>query len=195
MPLGVRSILAVIFLKERIYIYRTIALIFGFIGMLIIIRPGFIDISIGVSMALCSCLFWSTVIVITKKMSANDSAVTILAYQYVIMIIYMSVLAIFFWQVPSVKSLGFIFLSALSGAIFHLCINNAYRLVDVTMTQPYTFLGLIFSSILGFYIFGDIPDKFTWLGAFIIFIGILIITYRETKLKKSIVSKDLSINS
>jgi len=63
------------------------------------------------------------------------------------------------------------------------------------MTQPYTFLGLIFSSILGFYIFGDIPDKYTWLGAFIIFIGLLIITYRETKLKKSIVSKDLSINS
>ena len=82
-------------------------------------------------------------------MSADDSAVTILAYKYVIMIIYMSVLAIFYWQVPSVKSLGFIFLSALSGAIFHLCINNAYRLVDVTMTQPYTFLGLIFSGIAG----------------------------------------------
>ena len=107
----------------------------------------------------------------------------------------MLVLAIFYWEAPSIKTLGFIFLSALSGAIFHLCINNAYRLVDVTMTQPYTFLGLIFSSILGFYIFGDIPDKYTWLGAFIIFIGLLIITYRETKLKKSIVSKDLSINS
>ena len=76
--------------------------------MLIIIRPGFIDISICVSMALCSCLFWSTVIVITKKMSTDDSAVTILAYQYVIMIIFMSVLAIFFWQVPSIKSLVFI---------------------------------------------------------------------------------------
>ena len=107
----------------------------------------------------------------------------------------MSVLAIFFWQVPSVKSLGFIFLSALSGAIFHLCINNAYRLVDVTMTQPYTFLGLIFSSILGFYIFGDIPDKYTWLGAFIIFVGILIITFRETKLNKQIAAKELNINT
>ena len=189
------TILAVIFLKEKIYIYRTIALIFGFVGMLIIIRPGFIDISIGVSMALCSCFFWSTVIVITKKISADDSAVTILAYQYVIMIIFMSVLAIFYWQAPSIKTLGFIFLSALSGAIFHLCINNAYRLVDVTMTQPFTFLGLIFSSILGFYIFGDIPDKYTWLGAFIIFVGILIITYRETKLKKQIAAKELNINT
>ena len=188
------TILAVIFLKERIYIYRTIALIFGFVGMLIIIRPGFIDISIGVSMALVSCFFWSVVIVITKKLSADDSAVTILAYQYVIMIIFMSIITIFNWQSPSIKTLGYIFLAALSGAIFHLCINNAYRLVDVTMTQPYTFLGLIFSSILGFYIFGDIPDKYTWLGAFIIFIGILIITYRETKLKKQITDKNLNIN-
>ena len=63
------------------------------------------------------------------------------------------------------------------------------------MTQPYSFLGLIFSSILGYYIFNDIPDLYTWFGAFIIFIGVLIITYREMKLKKEIVSKDLNINS
>ena len=189
------TILAVMFLGERIYIYRTIALILGFVGMLVIIRPGFIDISLGVAMALGSSFFWAIVIVMTKKISADDSAITILAYQYIFMIIFTSILTIFFWQTPSIKTLGFLLLAALTGTIFHLCINHAYKLVDVTMTQPYSFLGLIFSSILGYYIFNDIPDLYTWLGAFIIFIGVLIITYREIKLKKEIVSKDLNINS
>ena len=146
-------------------------------------------------MALGSSFFWAIVIVMTKKMSAEDSAITILAYQYIFMIIFTSILTIFFWQTPSIKTLGFLLLAALTGTIFHLCINHAYILVDVTMTQPYSFLGLIFSSILGYYIFNDIPDLYTWLGAFIIFVGVLIITYREIKLKKEIVSKDLNINS
>ena len=189
------TILAIIFLREKIYIYRTIALILGFIGMLVIIRPGFIDISIGVSMALGSSFFWSIVIVMTKKMSADDSAITILAYQYVFMIIFTAILSIFFFQSPSIKTLIFLFIAALTGTIFHLCINHAYKLVDVTMTQPYSFLGLIFSSVLGYFIFNEIPDIYTWIGAFIIFIGVLIITFREMKLKKEIVSKRLNINS
>ena len=61
--------------------------------------------------------------------------------------------------------------------------------------NKYSFLGLIFSSILGYYIFNEIPDIYTWIGAFIIFVGILIISFREMKLKKEIVSKDLNINS
>ena len=189
------TLLAVIFLGERIYFYRTFALILGFIGMIVIIRPGIIDISIGITMALCSSFFWSIVIVMTKKISASDSAITILAYQYVFMIIFTLILALFFWQTPSIKALIFLFLAGLTGTIFHLCINHAYKLVDVTMTQPYSFLGLIFSSILGYFIFNDIPDIYTWIGAFIIFIGVLIITYREMKLKKEIVSKRLNINS
>ena len=189
------TILAVIFLGERIYIYRTLALILGFVGMLVIIRPGIIDISLGVSMALGSSFFWAIVIVMTKKMSADDSAITILAYQYIFMIIFTAILTIFFWETPSTKTLIFLFIAALTGTIFHLCINHAYSLVDVTMTQPYSFLGLIFSSVFGYFIFNEIPDVYTWVGAFIIFIGILIITYREMKLKKEIVGKKLNINS
>ena len=176
------TILAVMFLGEKIYIYRTIALILGFVGMLVIIRPGIIDISLGVSMALGSSFFWAIVIVMTKKMSADDSAITILAYQYVFMIIFISILTIFFWQPPSIKTLGFLFLAAFTGTVFHLCINHAYKLVDVTMTQPYSFLGLIFSSILGYYIFNDIPDLYTWFGAFIIFIGVLTVSYTHLTL-------------
>lgn len=189
------TVLAVLFLGEKIYIYRTLALILGFSGMLIILRPGFIDISIGVYMALFSSFLWSVVIIITKKISKEDSSITILSYQSVFMSIFSFIIVLFFWETPSSKTFFYLFLAALSGTILHLALNHAYKLVDVSMTQPYSFLSLIFASIIGFFVFSEMPDLFTWLGASIIFLGVLIISYREMKLGKEIIRKRLNIKS
>ncbi|MBD1139264.1 DMT family transporter [Pelagibacterales bacterium SAG-MED46] len=189
------TILAVFFLGERIYIYRTLALILGFSGMLIILRPGFVDTSIGVYMALFSSLLWSIVIIITKKISKDDSSITILAYQSLFMSIFCFIVVLFFWQTPSVKTIIYLILSALSGTVLHLTLNHAYKLVDVSMTQPYSFLNLVFASIIGYFVFSETPDLYTWIGASVIFIGIFIISYREMKLDKEIIRKRIDIKS
>jgi drug/metabolite transporter (DMT)-like permease len=67
--------------------------------------------------------------------------------------------------------------------------------VDVSMTQPYSFLNLVFASIIGYLVFDEIPDAYTWIGASIIFIGVLIISYREMKLDKEIIRKRVDIKS
>ena len=189
------TILAVIFLKEKIYLYRSIALVMGFLGMLIILRPGIIDISIGIYMALISSLIWSVVIILTKKVSKDDSAITILSHQYVYMSLFSFPLVIYFWDQPSLKTIIFILCAAMSGTILHIALNHAYKLVDVTMTQPYSFLGLVVSSIIGYFVFSDKPDFYTWLGASVIFCGVLLISYRELRLNKEITRKRLNINS
>ena len=189
------TILAVIFLKEKIYLYRSIALVMGFLGMLIILRPGIIDISIGIYMALISSLIWSVVIILTKKVSKDDSAITILSHQYVYMSLFSFPLVIYFWDQPSLKTIILILCAAMSGTILHIALNHAYKLVDVTMTQPYSFLGLIASSIIGYFVFSDKPDFYTWLGASVIFCGVLLISYRELQLNKEITRKRLNINS
>ena len=189
------TILAVIFLKEKIYLYRSIALVMGFLGMLIILRPGIIDISIGIYMALISSLIWSVVIILTKKVSKDDSAITILSHQYVYMSLFSFPLVIYFWDQPSLKTIIFILCAAMSGTILHIALNHAYKLVDVTMTQPYSFLGLVVSSIIGYIVFSDKPDFYTWLGASVIFCGVLLISYRELQLNKEITRKRLNINS
>ena len=189
------TILAVIFLKEKIYLYRSIALVMGFLGMLIILRPGIIDISIGIYMALISSLIWSVVIILTKKVSKDDSAITILSHQYVYMSLFSLPLVIYFWDQPSLKTIIFILCAAMSGTILHIALNHAYKLVDVTMTQPYSFLGLVVSSIIGYFVFSDKPDFYTWLGASVIFCGVLLISYRELQLNKEITRKRLNINS
>ena len=189
------TILAVIFLKEKIYLYRSVALVMGFLGVLIILRPGIIDISIGIYMALISSLIWSVVIILTKKVSKDDSAITILSHQYVYMSLFSFPLVIYFWDQPSLKTIIFILCAAMSGTILHIALNHAYKLVDVTMTQPYSFLGLVVSSIIGYFVFSDKPDFYTWLGASVIFCGVLLISYRELQLNKEITRKRLNINS
>ena len=101
------TVLAVLFLGEKIYIYRTLALILGFSGMLIILRPGFIDISIGVYMALFSSFLWSVVIIITKKISKEDSSITILSYQSVFMSIFSFIIVLLMWQGRRLLTMSF----------------------------------------------------------------------------------------
>ena len=189
------TILAVIFLKEKIYLYRSLALIIGFLGVLIILRPGIVDISIGIYMALTSSLIWSVVIILTKKVSKDDSAITILSHQYLYMSLFSFPLVIYFWDQPNFKTIIFILCAAMSGTILHIALNHAYKLVDVSMTQPYSFLGLVVSSVIGYFVFSDKPDLYTWLGASVIFCGVILISYRELQLNKEITRKRLDINS
>ena len=189
------TILAVFFLGEKIYIYRTLALLLGFSGMLVIIRPGFVDISIGVYMVLFSALLWSINIIITKKISKDDSAITILAYQSIFMSLLSFFIVLFFWEMPNLKTFIYLILAAMCGTVLHLTLNHAFKLVDVSMTQPYSFLNLVFASIIGYFVFDEMPDLYTWIGALIIFTGVLIISYREMKLDKDIIRKRVDIKS
>ena len=174
---------------------RSFALVLGFIGMLIILRPGIIDISLGVYMALASSFMWSVVIIITKSIAKDDSSITILSYGYTYMTIFSFIIALFHWQTPGLQTLIYLFFGGLFGTLLHLCINHAYKLVDVSVTQPYSFLSLVFASLIGFYVFNETPDLFTWIGASVIFLGVLIISYREMKLEKEIIRKSIDIKN
>ena len=189
------TFLAVFFFKEKIRFVRISALIIGLIGMLVMLRPGIIEMNIGVYMVLFSSMIWSFIIIITKFLSKNDSPITILTYQYSLVTFFSFFIVIFFWETPSSIIFLYTFLAALSGTVLHLALIYSYKLVDLTLIQPFTFLSLIWASLFGYYIFGEEPDIFTWLGAIIIFSGVLIIFYRESYLKKDIAKESLPIKS
>ena len=189
------TILAVLFLKENIRIYRISALFIGFIGMLIILRPGIIDISLGIQMVLVATFFWSVIIILTKQLTNKDSSITILVYMYTFMTFLTLITAIIFWQTPTANSIIYLSLAAFVGTISHFSINHAFKLVDVSMTQPFSFIGLIIASLYGYFLFDESPDIYTWLGAIVIFVGIIIITIRELKLDKELVRAKVNINS
>ena len=185
-------LLSFIIFREQIYRFRIFALIIGFLGMLIIVRPGYVDLNIGTIMILVSLTFWSFIIILSKFVSKDDSPITMVTYQYTLMTIFAFPLAIYFWQIPSLISILLVFIAAASGTILHLCLGLAYKYADLSVTQPIWFTGLIFGSGFGYFVFNEIPDFWTWIGGIVVFSSVLVITYfeknKEEKNKKNILS-------
>ena len=175
------SIFAVIFFKEKIYIYRVVSLVLGFVGIIVVIRPGVIPLEIGSFMVLGSTVLWALCIIITKDITKEESAINILIFQCIFMSLFTFIIAYFNWELPSSDQLMLIFLSALFGNVFHLMINHSFKIADLTLTAPFRYSVLIWGSLFGFLFFNEIPDFFTWIGGTIIFLSILILTFYESK--------------
>ena len=185
-------LLSIIIFREKIFYFRILALIIGFIGMLIIVRPGIIEFNIGTLMVLISLTFWSFIIILSKFVSKDDSPITMVTYQYTIMTILALPLAVFFWQAPSLISLFYVFIAAISGTILHLCLAQSYKYAELSVTQPIWFSGLIFGSILGYFAFNETPDIWTWVGGIVVFSSVLVITYNERNKDKKVEKNILS---
>ena len=172
-------LLSFIIFREKILMFRIIALIIGFVGMLIIIRPGYVDLNIGTIMILTSLIFWSFIIILSKFVSKDDSPITMVTYQYTLMTIFALPLAIYFWEMPSIMSFVYVFIGAISGTVLHLSLALSYKYADLSVTQPIWFSGLIFGSAFGYFMFQEIPDFWTWIGGIVVFSSVLLITYKE----------------
>jgi len=172
-------LLSFIIFREKILMFRIIALIIGFVGMLIIIRPGYVDLNIGTIMILTSLTFWSFIIILSKFVSKDDSPITMVTYQYTLMTIFALPLAIYFWEMPSIMSFVYVFIGAISGTVLHLSLALSYKYADLSVTQPIWFSGLIFGSAFGYFMFQELPDFWTWIGGIVVFSSVLLITYKE----------------
>ena len=172
-------LLSFLIFREKIFKYRILALVIGFLGTVIIIRPGYVEFNIGTIMVLVSLLFWSFIIILSKHVSKDDSPITMVSYQYTLMTFFALPLAIYFWETPSISSILYVFIGAISGTILHLCLGLAYKYADLSVTQPIWFSGLIFGSAFGYFLFKEIPDLWTWIGGIVVFSSVLIITYNE----------------
>jgi drug/metabolite transporter (DMT)-like permease len=178
------TILAVIVLGEVIRFHRTAALILGFIGIIIIIRPGYVPFEFGTLLMLAASLSFSFVLIFVKKLSATDSSLTIIFYHLLYMTPVFFILSLFYWESVSFNQLIiFVFMGA-SGLLSHWCLAQAFKLSDTTFVMPLQFTKLIWASLIGLFIFAEQPDIWTWVGGVIIFISVVYITYREAFKKK-----------
>ena len=137
-------------------------------------------------MVLSSLMFWSFIIIISKFVSKDDSPITMVSYQYTLMTIFALPLAIYFWHMPSLNSIIYVFIAAISGTILHLSLALSYKYADLSVTQPIWFTGLIFGSLFGYFAFSEMPDLWTWIGGVVVFSSVLIITYNERNKKNNL---------
>ena len=178
------TILAVIVLGEVIRFHRTAALILGFIGIIIIIRPGYLPFEFGTLLMLAASFSFSFVLIFVKKLSATDSSLTIIFYHLLYMTPVFFILSLFFWETINLNQLIIFLFMGASGLLSHWCLAQAFKLSDTTFVMPLQFTKLIWASLIGFFIFYEQPDIWTWFGGIIIFISVVYITYREAFKKK-----------
>ena len=133
------TILAIILLKEKIRFHRTAALIIGFIGIMIIIRPGYVPLELGVILLLFSAFTFSFVLIIVKKLSAIDSSLTIIFYHLLFSTPVFFILSLFYWETINLNQLLIFTFMAISGLLSHWCLAQAFKLSDTTFVMPLQF--------------------------------------------------------
>ena len=178
------TVLAVLMLGEVIRFHRTAALLLGFVGILIIIRPGYMPFEFGTILMLVASFSFSFVLIFVKKLSAIDSSFTIIFYHLLYMTPAFFILSIFFWESINFNQLIIFVLMGASGLLSHWCLAQAFKISETTFVMPLQFTKLIWASLIGLFIFAEQPDIWTWVGGVIIFISVIYITYREAFKKK-----------
>ena len=178
------TILAVLMLGEVIRFHRTAALLLGFFGIIIIIRPGYLPFEFGTLLMLIASFSFSFVLIFVKKLSATDSSLTIIFYHLLFMTPIFFILSLFFWENISFYQLIVFTLMGGAGLLSHWCLAQAFKMSDTTFVMPLQFTKLIWASLIGLFIFSEQPDIWTWIGGVVIFISVVYITYREAFKKK-----------
>lgn len=176
---------AVLFLGEVIRARRIAAICVGFLGTLIILQPGVVDVTFGSLLALVHALTIAIASLIVKVLTRNDSQHAIVAWMVVMQTPLALIPSFWVWQWPELFTWGFLWGMALSGTIAHLCFTRAFSLVDITALQPLEFIKLPFAVILAWIIFAEWPGVWTFVGGAVIFASTVYVTRREASMRQS----------
>lgn len=178
---------AALFLREDVRLRRWIAVLVGFAGAMIIIRPGIASIGLGAILILISTPIFSTSNLISKALARTDSAETIVVWQHFTIVLCAFPVALWFWQTPEWADVLWFVAAGLCGTLGHICQQRGYQIADITLLQPIGFLSLIWNTIFGFF-FNQQPDIWTFVGAAVIFSSALYISHREAVRKAKVKS-------
>ena len=178
------TVAAALFLGERLAFRRIIAVLCALLGAMIILRPGFRELSIGhIAMLAVACMF--CVSYLTAKLLADAVPASVVVSMLSIAVtIGLAPLAFSVWITPTLQEVGVLFGVACFATAGHFAMTLAFANAPLTVTQPVTFVQLIWAVSLGYFAFGEAVDIWVILGGFVILCSITFITWREAVLKR-----------
>ena len=180
---------AVIFLRERMTLHRWIALGIGVAGALIILRPGVQVVSLGALMVLTSNTLWAVALVVIKVLTRTESSVTVALYSSLLQTPIAFLFAVFFWQWPTAEQLLWLAGIAIFGTISQLALTEAFRKADATLVLPADFTKVIWASLIGYFIFNQVPEIWVGVGAVVIFLAVFYNSYSDSRSSRAEASK------
>ena len=176
---------AALFLGERLRARRIMGVLAGLLGAVIILRPGFNEISIGQLAQLSAAPLFATSYLMTKSMTGKSDSGIIVALLTVFCTLFLLPLALIDWQTPTHRELFWLFITACCATFGHFAMTRALAAAPISVTQPITFLQLVWASLLGILVFNEAIDPFVILGGTIIVAAATFISHRENQLAKT----------
>jgi len=167
------SLGAVLILHEVAHGRRWAATGLGFLGALLIIRPGFAELSPGIVLALLSVLGMTVLALVMKSLARTEAPDTIVVWQMVVFTPVSIVPALFVWTTPDFWQFLLLAGTGLFGTLTQRCLTRAYRAADATVVLPFDFTRLVFSALLGFALFAEFPNVWVWAGGVLILTAVL----------------------
>ena len=177
------SLLAVLILGEVMRLRRWTATMIGFLGALLIVRPGFAAIDPAALLAIGTAAVWATSTVLIKVMARTESAGAITTYMVLLTTPMTLIAALFVWQTPTLEQLGWAALLGAAGSTGHICMSRALAAADATLVAPLDYLRLPIVALIAFLAFGEIPNVWVWIGGGVIAASSIYIAQREARLK------------
>ena len=171
--------LAPIVLKEKVGINRWLAVAVGFVGVLIIIRPGYLELNPGVFLAAGSGLGSAITLLLTRKLAGKSSAIANTVYTNFFGTIFASIILVPFWVTPSFNILLFMVLLASIGTFANFLTIMAMENAEASLLAPLGYTEMINAVLAGWYFFGNFPDGWTFVGVAVLIACAIYISYRE----------------
>jgi len=175
------AVLAALFLGERLNRHRVVMLVLGFAGVLIILKPGVVAIHPASLVMLGGAFIYACSLIMTKRMTRDDSTFAVLFYMQAIQLPICFVLAWPVWVTPQVADIPWIATMGACGLAAHFCMTRALRIADATVVAPIDFLRLPLIAAVGVALYGEPLDWTVFLGAGVIFAGTYYAIRRESR--------------
>ncbi|WP_440937883.1 DMT family transporter [Candidatus Pelagibacter sp.] len=186
------TIFSIFLLNEKVGVYRWLAVIVGFIGILIITEPGISSLNIFYIFPIIFCIGLSYVAITIRKLSTTEP-VWLISLYFSISITLLSLFSLpLGWIMPSTKDFMILAMIGIFGGVANLWLSQSYKYSEVSLVTPLKYLALVFAIIFGYLIWDEIPTIKSLFGAALVIISTLIIFRREIYKKKTISSKTLN---
>ncbi|MHB1216628.1 MAG: DMT family transporter [Alphaproteobacteria bacterium] len=173
------TVLAATILHEKVGIRRWTAVFFGFVGALVIIRPGVAVFDPAALYVLINAATWASAIILSRMMSRTESPTVIVGYMFIMLTPATLIPTLFVWQTPSWTALVLVFTLASTGTLGHIAVSRALTVAETSVVVPLEYLQLPLAAFASYLLFGEIPDEWTPVGAAIIIASVLYIAHRE----------------
>jgi drug/metabolite transporter (DMT)-like permease len=173
---------AVIFLKEKVKSHLWIAVFIGFIGVLIILRPGFKEFNVAYFYSFFSIVAWCISNLLIKVMTRTEKPQTIVIYMSFIMMMVSIPFAMPYMQPINFENFCYFAALGLVSNLVHIFVSNAYAKSELSVVQPFDFSRLVFTSIIAYFFFNEVIDIWVIIGSLVIFVGVILAIPRRKKI-------------